>query len=40
VEGLFGAVGTPLMVGCLPADVGVRKLEGLADPECTGVCGA
>jgi hypothetical protein len=37
VEGLFGAAGTPLVAGRLPTDVGVRKLEGLAGPECTSV---
>jgi hypothetical protein len=40
VEGLFGAAGTPLVGGRLPADVGIRKLEGLASSECTGVRGA
>jgi hypothetical protein len=40
VEGLFGAAGTPLVAGRLAADVGVRKLESLAGPECTGVRGA
>jgi hypothetical protein len=39
VEGLFGAARTPLMAGRLPADVGVRKLEGLASPKWTGVRG-
>jgi hypothetical protein len=40
VEGLFGAAGAPLVVGRLPTDVGVQKLEGLAGPECNGVRGA
>jgi hypothetical protein len=40
VEGLFGAAGTPLVVGRLATDVGIQKLEILAGPECTGVRGA
>jgi hypothetical protein len=40
VEGLFGAAVTPLVVGRLPADVSVQKMEGLAAPECSGVRGA